>query len=291
MPQSVRHLLLALVAVVATVALPRPALAQSAPDNGVGPAIPVLMQGVSFINEADDQAATGTQAPPPQKSHHNGPGIGVKGGWAFAGFSGATNFQANTGWQIGLFLGGNRTGVFGVATEITFIQRNASAIFNTTISSSSKALEIPLLFRFNIWRSSRMWSRTRATTSISSSPAASKSPGSSLSSAITRASRTSRRTWETPSTSRRTHSYSCSASGSTRATSGGMSEGGAGNRAALFYLSVIEHRSSNIGHRHRPSAIGALQAPNWIADSAIIFGDSIAEPRTQSLAPAVRRAS
>jgi hypothetical protein len=28
-----------------------------------------------------------------------------------------------------------------------------------------------------------------------------------------------------------------------------MSEGGAGNRAALFYLSVIEHRSSNIGHR------------------------------------------
>jgi hypothetical protein len=150
MPQSVRHLLLALVAVVATVALPRPALAQSAPDNGVGPAIPVLMQSVSFINEADDQAATGTQAPPPQKSHHNGPGIGVKGGWAFAGFSGATNFQANTGWQIGLFLGGNRTGVFGVATEITFIQRNASAVFNTTISSSSKALEIPLLFRFNI---------------------------------------------------------------------------------------------------------------------------------------------
>jgi hypothetical protein len=149
MPQSARRLLLALVAVIATVALPRPALAQSASDNAVGPAFPVLMQSVSFVNEADDLAA-GTQAPPPQKKHHEGPGIGVKGGWAFAGFSGATNFQANTGWQIGLFLGGNRTGVFGVATEITFIQRNASAVFNTTISSSSKALEIPLLFRFNI---------------------------------------------------------------------------------------------------------------------------------------------
>jgi len=152
MPQSVRRLLLALVAVVAMVALPRPALAQSAPDNGVGPSIPVLMQSVSFLNEDDAQPAAamaGLQAPPPQKKHHEGLGIGIKGGPAFAGFSGAEGFQGKTGYQISLFLGGNRPGVFGVATEITFIQRNASAVGNTTTSSSSKALEIPLLFRFN----------------------------------------------------------------------------------------------------------------------------------------------
>jgi hypothetical protein len=151
MPQFVRRLVLALVAVVATVALPRPALAQSAPDNGVGPAIQVLMQSVSFVNEADELAAFGTQAPPPQKKHHEGLGIGIKGGPAFAGFntSGEVGFQGKTGWQISLFLGGNRPGVFGVATEITFISRNASAVGNTTVSSSSKALEIPLLFRFN----------------------------------------------------------------------------------------------------------------------------------------------
>jgi hypothetical protein len=155
MPQSVRRLLLALVAVfVATVALPRPALAQSAPDNGVGPAFPVLMQSVSFADEADSQPAlaqSGTQAPPPQKKHHEGIGIGFKGGPAFSNIStnGAVNFSHGTGYQLSLFLGGNRPGVFGVATEITFIKRNANAQGLTTTSAAGTALEIPLLFRFN----------------------------------------------------------------------------------------------------------------------------------------------
>ena len=148
MPQSVRRLLLVLVAVVASVALPRPVLAQSVSENAVAPAIPFVMQNVSFVNDAD-QGTTG--APPPQHKHHEGLGIGIKLGPIFSGYtgSGGLSLGNKTGFQFSLFLGGNRPGVFGVATEITFINRGANAVGQNTTSSSMKALEIPLLFRFN----------------------------------------------------------------------------------------------------------------------------------------------
>lgn len=152
MQQSARRLLFALLAGFVSVVIARPALAQVAPDNGS--TLPVLMQSVSFVSESfDDQASNGKPpaAPPPQHKHHEGLGIGIKGGPAFAGLSsgGATTFQTKTGYQISLFLGGNRPGVFGVATEISFIRRNAAAAGSTTTSSTGYALEIPLLFRFN----------------------------------------------------------------------------------------------------------------------------------------------
>jgi len=149
MPQSVRRLLLVLVAIVASVALPRPVLAQVS-ENAVAPAIPVLMQNVSFANEADNQT-TGTQAPPPQHKHHEGLGIGIKLGPMFNGYTsnGGLALGNKTGFQFSLFLGGNRPGVFGVATEITFINRGVNAVGQNTTSTSQKALEIPLLFRFN----------------------------------------------------------------------------------------------------------------------------------------------
>jgi hypothetical protein len=131
-----------------------PASAQSSPA--------ARMSGVTF-NNADDPAPLPAQAqspaqPLPQaqpqpesKPKHGGIGIGIKGGPMFAKLdsSGATTFQQKAGYQVGLFIGGNRPGVFGVGTEITYIKRNAQAQGNTTASSSATALEIPLLFRLN----------------------------------------------------------------------------------------------------------------------------------------------
>jgi hypothetical protein len=112
--------------------------------------LPAWMHGVGFTAiSADDTAQSSAQSQP--KSKHEGLGIGIKGGPMFAKLdtSGSTTFQQKTGYQVGLFLGGNRPGVFGVGTEITYIKRYASAQGQTTTSSSATALEIPLLFRFN----------------------------------------------------------------------------------------------------------------------------------------------
>jgi hypothetical protein len=148
MPQSAHRLLIGLLAVFISVVIAHPARGQSTSDNGS--TLPVLMQSVSFVNDGVDAQAP-QAAPPPQHKHHEGLGIGIKGGPAFGSLStsGAVAFKTQTGYQISLFLGGNRPGVFGVATEITFIKRYASAVGLTTTSSASTALEIPLLFRFN----------------------------------------------------------------------------------------------------------------------------------------------
>jgi hypothetical protein len=147
----VRRFLFAPLALAALVAVTRPAEAQSF-SSAATPATPILMNSASFIS-GDDVVATLDQngAMAPKQKHHEGLGIGIKGGPFFAGLSGGDeiSFENKAGFQVSLFLGGNRPGVFGVATEITFIKRNAQAAGSTTTSNSQYALEIPLLFRFN----------------------------------------------------------------------------------------------------------------------------------------------
>jgi len=146
MPQSVRRIIFAVSAAFVALIIARPAIAQSAPSDGLQ--LPLMIQSVSFIPDDDPGS---TQAPPPQHKHHEGFGIGIKGGPAFDGLSsdGTSTFGTKTGYQISLFLGGNRPGLFGVATEITYVKRNEAAAGSTTTSTTSTALEVPLLFRFN----------------------------------------------------------------------------------------------------------------------------------------------
>ena len=148
---SVRRFFFASLVVLGSVMFTRPALAQSTPDNA--PALlPVLMQNVSFTSESTGPAVLpALQGPPPAQKHHEGIGIGLKGGFMFAGYSGGPtlSFQNKAGVVFMLFLGGNRPGLFGVATEITIIKRTAAAIGTTTANVTQWALEIPFLFRLN----------------------------------------------------------------------------------------------------------------------------------------------
>jgi hypothetical protein len=96
-------------------------------------------------------------ASPAWAQSHKGMGFGVKFGPMVSSLdtSGAATFRDKAGYQIGVFLGGNRQGVVGIATELTFIKRNAQAQGTTTGSGSVTALEIPLLIRVNVGSSHR----------------------------------------------------------------------------------------------------------------------------------------
>ena len=78
-----------------------------------------------------------------------GVGIGVKGGAVFASFTpGDLDLDRRTGWQAGLFLGGNRTGTVGVMGEINFIQKRSAGF-------EINYVQLPVLLRVNIGSKSK----------------------------------------------------------------------------------------------------------------------------------------
>ena len=83
-----------------------------------------------------------------------GIGIGIKGGWLFPEFeTDSLAFDKKTGWQVGMFLGGNRPGLIGAMVEINYGKKGAEVSadgdFDTTF------LSVPLLLRVNAGSSSR----------------------------------------------------------------------------------------------------------------------------------------
>lgn len=93
------------------------------------------------------------QQPAPRSTATSGFGIGVKGGVLFSSFSDAkTDYKNSAGWQGTLFLGGNRPGGVGVATELTYAKKGAKFGTSTT---DTYYLEVPLLLRVNMGSSNR----------------------------------------------------------------------------------------------------------------------------------------
>lgn len=79
-----------------------------------------------------------------QNARHQGAGIGIKGGPIFSSFDSARqDFGNNTGFEGGLFFGGNRGGVVGVQGEVLYAKKGSSEI-------DLRYLEIPVLLRINI---------------------------------------------------------------------------------------------------------------------------------------------
>jgi hypothetical protein len=130
--------------VAAVVSLPAIAGAQTAPPVTA----PLLAAGQSRSQppqQQQQQQRTGSSAP--------GVGIGVKGGVLFSSFRQARNdYTSSTGWQGGLFIGGNRAGALGVQTELTYAKRGADS---GGVSTDTYYLEIPLLLRINVGSSNR----------------------------------------------------------------------------------------------------------------------------------------
>jgi hypothetical protein len=82
------------------------------------------------------------------QSTGGGVGVGIKGGPIFSSFDAAQeDFGNNTGFEGGLFFGGNRRGVVGVQGEILYAKKGAEAV-------DLYYLEIPILLRINVGTSS-----------------------------------------------------------------------------------------------------------------------------------------
>jgi hypothetical protein len=104
------------------------------------------------------------QAPPPGGGgpRAQGFGIGAKIGPLWTGFDSATvgsstvNFKTSTGFEGGIWFGGNRGGLVGVMGEVLYAKKKQEVdTTGTTGSTTLQYLEIPILLRVNIGSPSR----------------------------------------------------------------------------------------------------------------------------------------
>jgi hypothetical protein len=80
-----------------------------------------------------------------------GLGFGVKGGLVYPDFSvdvGDYEYKNKTGWQAGLWFGGNRDGIVGVQVEINYMEKKAEAESGLG-DFSIKYMQVPILLRLN----------------------------------------------------------------------------------------------------------------------------------------------
>ncbi len=79
-----------------------------------------------------------------------GVGIGIKGGIVFPDFESANfDLDGRTGWQAGIFVGGNRDGVVGVQGEFNFLRKRAHADVIPILETTIDYLQIPVLLRIH----------------------------------------------------------------------------------------------------------------------------------------------
>jgi Outer membrane protein beta-barrel domain len=101
------------------------------------------------------------QAPPPGGGgpRASGFGIGAKIGPLFTSYTDASNdnfkFKTSSGWEGGIWFGGNRGGRVGVMGEILYAKKKAESSSLLTGSATATYLEIPILLRINIGSRSR----------------------------------------------------------------------------------------------------------------------------------------
>jgi hypothetical protein len=84
-------------------------------------------------------------------------GVGAKIGPLFTSYSAASCdgcFNTNTGWEGGIWFGGNRGGRVGVMGEVLYAKKKQEGS-GLTGSTSLQYLEIPILMRINIGSRSR----------------------------------------------------------------------------------------------------------------------------------------
>jgi hypothetical protein len=100
------------------------------------------------------------QAPPPPGGggpRASGFGVGAKIGPLFTSYNAASCdgcFNTSTGWEGGIWFGGNRGGRVGVMGEILYAKKKQEGS-QLTGSTSLQYLEIPILMRVNIGSPSR----------------------------------------------------------------------------------------------------------------------------------------
>jgi len=126
-----------------------------------------LQTGTASASDATNGFLTAgmvQQQPPPPPGGGGKPaegfGIGVKIGPLFTSYSAASSsnfkFKTSTGFEGGLWFGGNRGGRVGVMGEILYAKKKQELVTTATTGSTSlQYLEIPILVRINIGSRSR----------------------------------------------------------------------------------------------------------------------------------------
>jgi Outer membrane protein beta-barrel domain len=79
-----------------------------------------------------------------------GIGTGVKGGWLFSDLTAeGADFDSRNGYQVGLFFGGNRTGLLGVMAEVNYGEKGGTAPNNDNNHYDIQFVSVPVLLRVN----------------------------------------------------------------------------------------------------------------------------------------------
>jgi hypothetical protein len=161
MSVHVRRLVLAFVWVLTPLVFaPAMAMAQQVPDEQVTPAPagnaihfnwagqPLFtVAPLSDIATAEPSQTTGSSP------RHEGIGFGIKGGVNRSSLTGQGGETNRTGWQAGVFFGGNRPGTVGVMAEILYAKKGSGTGSGST-PVDLYYLEIPVLARINVGSSS-----------------------------------------------------------------------------------------------------------------------------------------
>lgn len=101
-----------------------------------------LVKGIATNAAAGQQSSSGNP-------RHEGIGIGAEVGPIFSSFDGLDqDLNGNTGFEGGIFFGGNRPGLIGVMGKVLYAVKGASDDFDNELKI--KYLEIPVLARVNV---------------------------------------------------------------------------------------------------------------------------------------------
>jgi len=95
-----------------------------------------------------------TASPTFAQQDDEGIGIGVKGGWLFTNFDQeGIQFDQRTGYQVGLWFGGNRSGVVGVMAEVNYGKKGAE--IQNVGDYDVNFVGVPVLLRVNVGSADR----------------------------------------------------------------------------------------------------------------------------------------
>lgn len=103
-------------------------------------------------------AQIGGSSQPQQEEQYEGFGIGVKGGWLFTNFDQeGIEFDQRSGYQFGVWFGGNRSGVVGVMAEVNYGKKGAEivGIGGSDPNYDVTFVGVPVLLRVNVGSRSR----------------------------------------------------------------------------------------------------------------------------------------
>lgn len=124
--------------------------------------LPAATPNISWIAPRNTPKARFSAAPmAPRQSSTGGVGIGALIGYVNTSATGDANdtdfkFDSGSGWMAGIWFGGNRNGILGVMTEISYVVKKVQPVGGDPDEPTVELgyIEVPVLLRINIGQAS-----------------------------------------------------------------------------------------------------------------------------------------